>query len=359
MPASPFSSNYGTLPDGRAVKQYTLATDHGVRVVLLDYGATLASVEIPDRNGRVTDVTHGYDDLAGWLGNTSYFGANVGRFANRIASGKFTLDGKSHELATNNTPGGLPCHLHGGNSGFDKKLWSGRIVDKPGARGVEFSYLSPDGEENYPGNLAVGVTYWLTDRNELEINYRATTDQTTIVNLTNHAYWNLTGDPHQPITGHEVQLEADSVLAVNAGLIPTGALLPVAGTPFDFTQSHKIGDRIGENNALLKVGNGYDHCWVLREAKGLRLAARVYEPQSGRRLELFTDQPGLQLYTGNFLDGTSKGKGGAAYQFRTAFCLEPQKFPDSPNQPGFPSATLRPGEVYEHSLVYRFSAESP
>lgn len=359
MAVSSSSSPYGTLPDGRAVKQYTLANDRGVRATFLDYGATLATVEIPDRNGRVADVTHGYDALAGWLGNTSYFGATVGRYANRIAAGKFTLDGKRHTLATNNSPGGMPCHLHGGVSGFDRKLWSGRPVDKPGARGVEFSYLSLDGEENYPGNLSVVITCWLTDSGDLEIHYHATTDQTTIVNLTNHAYWNLTGDPRQPIAGHGLQLEADAVLAVDAGLIPTGKLLAVAGTPFDFTRPRRIGDRIGEDHPLLRLGGGYDHCWVLRQAQGLRLAARVHEPQSGRSLELLTDQPGVQLYTGNFLDGAVKGKGGVPYGFRTAFCLEPQKFPDAPNHPGFPPATLRPGETYEHTLIYRFPAPSP
>ena len=351
------SSEYGSLPDGRAVKQHILSNASGVRITMLDYGAALASVEFPDRNGRVTDVTHGYDDLAGWLRNRSYFGANVGRYANRIAAGKFSLNGRSYQLATNNNPGGIPCHLHGGTAGFDKKLWSSRPTQKNGATGVEFSYLSPDGEEGYPGNLSVKINYWLTEKNELTIEYRATTDQTTIVNLTNHVYWNLTGDSSSQITGHKVQLEADALLPVNAGLIPTGSRLPVKGTPFDFTQSHEIGNHIGADDALLKVGNGYDHCWILREQAGLRLAACVHEPKSGRKLELFTDQPGLQLYTGNFLDGTAKGKAGATYPFRTAFCLEPQKFPDAPNQPQFPSATLTPGETYSHTLRYRFSAE--
>ena len=349
------SSDYGALPDGRAVKQHILSNISGVRVTLLDYGAILASVELPDRNGKITGVTHGYDDLTGWLGNRSYFGANVGRYANRIAAGKFSLNGKSYQLATNNTPGGIPCHLHGGTAGFDKRLWSSRPTQKTEATGVEFSYLSPDGEEGYPGNLSVKITYWLTENNELTIEYRATTDQATIVNLTNHVYWNLTGDPGIQITGHKVQLEADALLPVNAGLIPTGARLAVKGTPFDFTQSQEIGSRIGADDALLKVGNGYDHCWILREQAGLRLAARVHEPKFGRKLELFTDQPGLQLYTGNFLDGTAKGKGGVIYPFRTAFCLEPQKFPDAPNQPQFPSATLKPGETYSHTLMYRFS----
>ena len=356
MPAAITSSHYGSLPDGRAVQQYVLTNARGVRVALLDYGATLASVEIPDRHGKPGEVTHGHDDLTGWVDNKSYFGATVGRFANRIAGGKFTLDGKSHQLAANNTPGGIPCHLHGGVSGFDRKLWSARSVQNPGANGVEFSYVSPDGEEGYPGTLSVKITYWLTEKNELRLEFRATTDQPTIVNLTNHTYWNLSGDPHHPITGHSVQLESDAVLEINAGMIPTGSRLPVKGTTFDFTQPTPIGRQIGTADSQLKIGNGYDHCWILR-GSGLRLAARVHEPTTGRTLELFTDQPGLQLYTGNFLDGTANGRAGATYPFRTAFCLEPQRFPDAPNQPEFPSATLRPGEVYEHTLVYRFSAE--
>lgn len=355
MAVSLTTSNFGRLPDGRPVKQHVLANTRGVRVTLLDYGATLAAVETPDRDGRVADITHGYDDLEGWLGNQSYFGAMVGRFANRIAAGAFSLEGKLHRLATNNSPAGLPCHLHGGVAGFDKKLWSSRPLEKPAARGVGFAYLSPDGEEAYPGNLSVEIDCWLDEKNELTIAFRATTDQTTIVNLTNHAYWNLTGDPRQPIAEHALRLEADKVLAVNAGLIPTGEQMPAAGTPFDFTQPREIGRRIDEDDPLLKFGNGYDHCWVLRGANGLRPVAWVREPKSGRTLELLTDQPGLQLYTGNFLDGTARGKGGEYYQFRTAFCLEPQRFPDAPNHPGFAPATLRPGETYEHRMAYRFS----
>jgi aldose 1-epimerase len=356
MPVEITTSPYGTLSDGRTVHQFILTNSHGVRVALLDYGATLASVAFPDRAGKVVDVTHGYDDLVGWLGNKSYFGANVGRFANRIAAGKFSLDGKTHTLATNDAPAGIPCHLHGGNSGFDKKLWQGRPLKNSGAAGVEFLYLSPDGEEGYPGNLSTKITCWLTEQNCLRIEFHATTDQATIVNLTNHAYWNLSGNPNERITGHEVRLEADGVLEVDKGLIPTGAILPVKDTPFDFTHNEQIGRRIEADNALLKVGNGYDHCWVLRERPGLRLAAHVHEPGTGRTLELFTDQPGLQLYTGNFLDGNARGKAGVAYQFRTAFCVEPQKFPDSPNHASFPSAVLRPGGAYSHVMEYRFSA---
>ncbi|HEY4246264.1 MAG TPA: aldose epimerase family protein [Lacunisphaera sp.] len=356
MPVEITTSPYGTLPDRRKVHQFVLTNSHGVRVALLDYGATLASVAFPDRDGKVVDVTHGYDDLAGWLGNKSYFGANVGRFANRIAGGKFSLDGKTYTLAANNAPAGIPCHLHGGDSGFDKKLWKGKPVKKDAAAGVEFHYISPDGEEGYPGALSVKITCWLTEQSVLRIEFHATTDQATIVNLTNHVYWNLTGDPEKQITGHEIRLEADEVLQVDKGLIPTGATQPVEGTPFDFTRSEQIGRRIEADNALLKAGNGYDHCWVLRGQSGLRIAAHVHEPSTGRTLELFTDQPGLQLYSGNFLDGTAKGKSGVPYQFRTAFCLEPQRFPDTPNHASFPSAVLRPGEVYSHVMEYRLSA---
>lgn len=351
------TSEYGALPDGRSVKRFILTNARGVRVTLLEYGAMLAAVELPDRTGRIVDVTHGYDDLAGWLTNSSYFGATVGRFANRIAAGKFSLEGKTYTLATNNTPNGIPCHLHGGRVGFNQRFWSGNVTQQSGVEGVAFSYLSVDGEEGYPGNLAVTVFYGLTDENELTIEFRATTDRTTIINLTNHAYWNLSGDPLQPILGHKVQLEADTMLPVNAGLIPTGERLAVAGTPLDFIQPETVGRRINAANEQLKLANGYDHCWVLRSGSGLRRAARVSEPISGRVLELFTDQPGLQFYSGNFLDGTAKGKGGVAYPFRTAFCLEPQRFPDAPNQPSFPSPVLRPGEQYRHTMAYRFSVE--
>jgi len=357
MPVTLHSSAYGVLPDGRAVNAHHLSTGNGVRVTLLDYGATLAAVETPDRSGQVADVTHGFDDLNGWLGNRFYFGANVGRFANRIAGGRFSLDGKTYQLATNNRPGGIPCHLHGGNVGFDKRLWTSRPVQDPHRTGVEFRYLSPDGEEGYPGNLSVTVSYWLAETNELSIEFRASTDQATIINLTNHVYWNLTANSSRQITGHQVRLESDAILPVNAGLIPVGSIAPTRGTPFDFTQFHAIGSRIEAADPLLKLANGYDHCWVLREEKGLRLAARVHEPESGRKLELFTDQPGLQFYTGNFLDGTAQGKHGANYPFRTAFCLEPQNFPDAPNHRAFPSAVLRPGENYSRTLKYRFSHE--
>lgn len=355
-PAAIRVANAGLMPDGSEVKSFTLENDHGVRAKLIEYGAILASLEAPDRNGKLADITLGYDSLDGWLSNTSYFGAPVGRYANRIAGGKFTLDGKSYSLATNNAPGGVPCHLHGGNVGFDKRPWRGEIVERSDGQAVAFTYVSPAGEEGYPGTLTTVVTYCLTPRNELKIEFHATTDAPTIVNLAHHAYWNLSGDATRPITDHTLMLAADEMLPVDAGLIPTGRTAAVQGTPFDFTVPRRIGEGIDADDEQVKLGNGYDHCWILREEAREQLPAAVaYEPESGRVLELFTNQPGLQFYSGNFLDGTARGKGGVPYRFRTGFCLETQKFPDSPNQPRFPSTVLRPGEVYRHTLTWRFS----
>lgn len=346
-------SVYGALPDGRAVRSFTLVNAHGLRAVVIEYGAILASVETPDRHGRFADITLGYDTLEGWLSNTSYFGATVGRYANRIAGGKFILDEKTYTLATNNAPAGIPCHLHGGVQGFDKKFWQGRVAEKDGVQGVELTYTSPDGEEGYPGNLRASVTYYLTDDDELRIEFTATTDRPTPVNLANHVYWNLTGDPRETILGHELTLSAPCMLPVNAGLIPTGIVQPVADTPFDFTRAKLIGRDIGLLDDQLRFGHGYDHCWVLSRASGVK--AVLHDPQSGRLLELSTNQPGLQFYSGNFLDGTVTGKQGVKYQFRAGLCLETQKFPDSPNHWNFFSTILRPGGVYHHSINYRFS----
>lgn len=337
---------YGALPDGRAVQAFTLENAAGVRVVVLDYGAILAEVHTPDREGRVADITLGHDTLTGWLANHAYFGASVGRFANRIAGGKFSLDGRTYTLAVNNPPN----HLHGGRQGFDQKLWSGRVVRRDDGEGVRLEYLSPDGEEGYPGNLRATVSYFLTDANELQIEFTATTDLPTVVNLTNHAYWNLTGDARVPILDHELTLFAESYLPVLAG-IPTGERAAVAGTPFDFMQAKRVGRDIGADDEQLRGGHGYDHCFVV-DGTGLRLAARVHEPVSGRTLELLTDQPGVQFYSGNWLSG--RGKGGAEYRRRHALCLEPQGFPDAPNNSTFPSAALRPGEIYRHMSVFRF-----
>ena len=348
---SVITRDYGALPDGRIAELYTLTNANGLKATLTDYGAILVSMEVPDRDGKLADVTLGYDTLEGWLSNTSYFGSTVGRYGNRIAKGKITLDGTTYTLAANNGEN----HLHGGIKGFDKVLWDAKSLKRPGAVGVEFTRTSPDGEEGYPGELTATVTYLLTDENELRIEFKATTDKPTIVNLVHHSYWNLTGDPNKTILDHELMLAADHFLPVDEGLIPTGELRPVKGTPFDFTQPTKIGARVSADDEQLKRGNGYDHCWVLREQTGkVALAATLYDPSTGRAMDVLTDQPGIQFYGGNFLDGSVTGKGGIKYQFRTALCLETQHYPDSPNKPDFPSVVLRPGETYRHTMIHRF-----
>jgi len=346
---------YGKLDDGREVKIFTLANPKGMTAKVTEYGAILVGIEVPDRKGRTADVTLGYDTLAGWMtGPNCYFNASVGRFGNRIAHGKFTLDGKEYTLATNNSPGGIPCHLHGGGQGFDKVLWHGQPISKASARGIVFTYTSKDGEEGYPGALQVKVTYWLTNANELIWETEATTDKPTVINLVQHTYWNLRGDQSRPITDHLLMLAADSFLLTDQGLIPTGQLAPVADTPMDFRKPTAIGARIDADFEALKLGGGYDHCWVLRQAKGIRLAARVKDPTSGRIMEILTDQPGVQFYCGNFLDGSASGKKGVKIGFRTGLCLETEGFPDAPNHPDFPSAVLRPGQTYHHTMVARF-----
>jgi len=343
---------YGKLPDGRQVDLYTLTNANGLRVKIMNYGATTIGVEVPDRDGKLADVTLGYETLAGWLTNTSYFGATAGRYANRIAKGKFTLDGKTYSLAINNGPN----HLHGGIKGFNQMLWDARPVGGEGYVGVKFTHVSKDGEEGYPGNLTVTAVYSLTNANEFKAEFSATTDKPTVGNLAHHTYWNLTGGAAGDILGHELMLDADRFTPVDAGLIPTGELRAVKGTPFDFTTPTAVGARIGAENEQLKFGNGYDHNFVLRGEKGkLRLAARVSCPKSGRVMEILSRQPSIQFYSGNFLDGTVKGKGGVVYEKNYGMCLETQTYPDSPNKPDFPSPVLRPGETYKHTMVHRFS----
>lgn len=344
---------FGTLPDGRAVKIFTLTNKNGLEARVTDYGAILVSMKTPDASGELADITLGYDTLEGWLGNTSYFGATVGRFGNRIRDGKFTLDGKEYTLVTNNDPGGIPCHLHGGLKGFDQVLWSGTPTD---GNGVEFTYFSKDGEEGYPGNLTVKVAYTLTDDDELVWRATATTDTPTIVNIVHHSYWNLSGDPATSINDHLLELAAPHYLPTNPGLIPSGGIAPVAGTPMDFTTATAIGARVDEDFEALKFGGGYDHCWVLEKGEGVRLAARLKDPRSGRVMEFLTDQPGIHFYGGNFIDAAIIGKGGVKYARRSGLCLETENFPDSPNQPSFPSPVLRPGETYEHMMIHKFSA---
>ncbi len=345
---------FGKMPDGREVLIFTLTNKHGLRARVTEFGASLVSMEVPDKSGALADITHGYETLDGWRSNNAYLGASVGRFANRIKDGKFTLDGKEYTLATNNEPGGMPSHLHGGNIGFDKVVWTGKATDT----GVEFTYLSKDGEEGYPGNLTSFVTYTLTDDNELIWEARATTDAPTIVNLVHHTYWNLSGNPKSTINDHELTLHADHYLPTNAGLIPTGEIAPVVGTPMDFvSQPAIIGSRLNADFEALAFAGGYDHCWVLKEAEGLKPAARLKDPKTGRVMEISTDQPAIQFYGGNFLDGTIIGKQGIAYTHRTALCLETQKHPDAPNHEHFPNSILRPGEIYQHRMIHRFLAE--
>lgn len=339
---------YGRLPDGRDARVYEITNAHGLRARVTDFGAILMSLEVPDRTGKLADVTLGYDSLDEWLANPCYFGATVGRYGNRIAGGRFSLNGRDYQLAANE--GGF-CHLHGGEMGFSKKLWQARLADE---RTVEFSLCSPEGDEGYPGTLETTVCYTLTDDNELIWQAKATTDADTPVNLVHHTYWNLSGNPEVLVTDHELLLEAPFYLPTDAG-IPTGEIAPVAGTPLDFTKFERIGDRIDGDFEPLRSRGGYDHCWVLREGDGVRFAGCLVDPESGRSMEVWTDQPGIQVYTGNFIDGSLPGKCGIRYVPRSGVCLETQRFPDSPNQPGFPSCILRPGDVYQHTLIHKFS----
>jgi len=354
-PADAHSDLYGTLPDDREVKIFTLTNRHGVRAKVMEYGAILVSLEAPDTHGNLKDLTHGFDTLEPWVKkNTPYFGATVGRYGNRIAHGHFSLDGTTYKLATNSEPGGVPCALHGGIEGFHKKLWKGTRID---AQSVEFTYTSADGEEGYPGNLQVSVTYSLNDDNELKWEARAITDTPTVLNLVHHSYWNLSGEPTTSILDHELTLNALHYLPTDKGLIPTGDIAEVKGTPLDFTRPRMIGESIDEDFEALRFGGGYDHCWVLDSPKDatIQLAARLVDPKSGRVMEVLTNQPGVQFYAGNFLNGCIEGKGGVAYAKRSALCIETQNFPDAPNQPDFPSPVLRPGVTYKHVMIHRFS----
>jgi aldose 1-epimerase len=340
---------FGTA-DGQPVELYTLKNAKGVTVKVMSYGTIVTELLVPDKEGKPADVALGFDTLEGYLGGHPYFGATVGRYANRIAKGKFVLDGTEYTLATNNGPN----HLHGGKKGFDKVVWKAEVLPSR-TPAVKFSYRSPDGEEGYPGNLDVTCTYTLTNENELRIDFTATTDKPTIVNLAHHGYFNLAGHAAGDILGHELMIAGDHYTATDDTLIPTGEIKPVKGTPFDFTQPTAIGARIA-----MAGGNpvGYDLNYVLRAVEPPPFpAARVREPKSGRVMEVLTTEPGIQFYSGNFLDGTNKGKGGAVYQKHAGFCLEAQKFPDSPNKPNFPSAVLRPGQTYKQTTIYKFETQ--
>src|SRR5690606_24236624 len=339
-------------PDGTALELYTFRNASGMEVSVTNYGGIITSLKVPDRNGALGDVTLGYESIDGYLKSSPYFGALIGRYGNRIGNAQFTLDGTTYKRPANDGPN----TLHGGVKGFDKVVWNAEPFEREGERGVVFTYASPDGEEGFPGTLQARVTYTLTDKNELAFDYHATTDKPTVVNLTQHAYFNLAGDGSGDILGHELTINADRYTPVDKNLIPTGELASVAGTPFDFRTKNTIGARINDDHPQLKAGGGYDHNFVLnRSGDGLVLAARVQEPKSGRVMEVPTTEPGLQFYSGNFLVGSFIRKQGHVYAHRTGFCLETQHFPDSPNKPSFPSTTLRPGEEYTSRTVYTFS----
>jgi aldose 1-epimerase len=349
MKATVHQSEFGKLPDGTVIHQFTLTNAKGVTAKVITYGAILTELDVPDRNGQSGDVVLGFDNLDQYLKGHPFFGSTVGRVANRIAKGKFMLDGQAYTLATNNGPN----HLHGGLKGFDKVVWKATVLKPKSGVAVKFTYTSRDGEEGYPGTLKATVVYTLTDDNEIRLDYTATTDKATPVNLTNHSYWNLAGGGD--ILDHQLMLNADYYTPVDDTLIPTGELAPVKGTVMDFTTLHPIRDRIGE---LANVPSGYDHNYCINGGGGaLALAARLYEPKSGRVMEVLTTEPGVQFYTGNFLDGTLTGKRGITYQKHAALCLECDHYPDSINQPKFPNTVLRPGRTYHQTTVYKFSTK--
>jgi aldose 1-epimerase len=330
---------------------YLLTNRAGMSAKVIDYGATVTSLKVPDRNGKMEDVVLGYDSLQGYENGTSYFGAIAGRYGNRIGKGLFPLDGKQYQLTINDGEN----HLHGGKIGFNKVQWQSKPLSPSS---IELQYVSKDGEEGYPGTVTLKVTYTLTDKNELRIDYEGTTDRPTILNPTHHSYFNLSGSFANPILDHVLTIEADRFTPVDKGLIPTGQLVDVANTPMDFRTPTSIGARINDSYEQIALGKGYDHNWVLRGSPGnVRKAAEVYEPKSGRLMTVYTDQPGIQFYSGNFLDGTAHGKNGVAYQRRTGLCLEAQAYPDSPNKPQFPSVTLRPGQIYRQTTIYQFSSK--
>lgn len=346
---------FGEMPDGSKVSEYVLTNAHGMQVSLLDYGATVKDIMAPDRNGAYANVSLGFGNLKDYREKSPYFGCTAGRYANRIAKGAFTLDGKEFKLATNNGPN----HLHGGERGFDKHVWSARISETKTA--VTFSRRSPDGEEGYPGNLSCKVTYTLTNENELKVEYEATTDKPTVLNLTNHTYFNLAGEGDPTILDHELTLYADQYVATDETNIPT-SVDQVDGTPFDFRKATVIGERIEADHPQIKYGKGYDHTWVVKQKAGESLAhaATLRDPGSGRVMEIYTDQPGIQFYAGNYLDGSFSGQAGKVYPLRSGLCLETQVFPDSPNhqgEEGWKSCVLRPGETYTHLTVHKFKAE--
>jgi len=352
-------ADFGITPDGKPVEIYTLKNDAGAEARIMTYGGIVQSLKMPDKNGTLADVVLGFDTLDGYtsasyLKGCPYFGALIGRYGNRIGGAKFTLEGQTYTLATNNN-GNM---LHGGWKGFDKVVWTARPMPTTHGPALILTYFSKDGEEGFPGNLEVTAIYTLTDKNALKLEFTAKTDKPTVVNLTHHSYFNLGGQGNGDILGHLVYINANLTTPVDAGLITTGAFADVTGTPFDFRTPTAIGAHINDTNTVLQYGPGYDHNWVINNPPGqLGLQARVKDPASGRVMEVWSDQPGLQFYAGNFLDGSLTGKDGKVYQRRSAFCMEPQHFPDSPNHMNFPSVELKPGQVYHNTIIYKFSAE--
>ncbi len=346
-------TSFGKTEAGEAVDLYTLRNTRGVEATITNFGGIVVSLKVPDRNGKFDDVVLGFNDLDSYLKPHPYFGALIGRYGNRIAKGRFTLNGVEYKLAVNNGEN----HLHGGIKGFDKVVWTGREMKTRTGSAVELTYLSKDTEEGYPGNLNVRVVYTLTNNNELKIEYSATTDKDTVTNLTHHSYFNLAGEGNGDILNHRVTINANSFVPTDAGSIPFGELRRVARTPFDFLKATAIGARINQDDEQIKFGSGYDHTWVINGRPGvLRLAATAFEPNSGRTMQVWTTEPGMQFYTGNFLDGTLTGKAGKIYQRRFGFCFETQHYPDAPNQPSFPTTTLKKGATYKSTTIYRFAA---
>lgn len=344
---------FGILEDGKTVFRYTLKNEHGLEMQVINYGGIITSFKVPDKNGTLEDIVLGYDSLSQYLKSSPYFGALIGRYGNRIAKGKFKIDGTEYTVAGNNNG----QHLHGGLKGFDKVYWDIEPVESSEGKALKLTYVSKDGEEGYPGTLTTEVIYTLTNNDEWKIDYKATTDKKTIINLTQHTYFNLTGNTSGDILGHELYLKADEFVPVDKVLIPTGKLEIVKNTPFDFTVATSVGKRINEKHPQLTNGLGYDHCWVLSSKDSVKLAGSLYEPTSGRMMEVYTTEPGIQFYSGNFLDGTLTGKGGVAYKKHYGLCLETEHYPDSPNQPSFPSTVLEPGATYQTHTTYRFSVK--
>lgn len=349
------NSEYGTTIYGFNITKYILKNSNGMELELITYGGRITSLKVPDKDGKLENVVLGFDSLEEYESENPYFGALIGRFGNRIARGKFSLDGEEYILATNDGSN----HLHGGSTGFDKVVWIAETLESSENPSLKLTYLSKDGEEGYPGNLNIAIIYTLREDNSVKVSYRATTDKKTIVNLTQHSYFNLTGNFSNDVLNHEVVIDADNYLPVNETLIPTGEIRNVVGTPFDFRTAKNIGKEINQDDEQLKIGSGYDHCWVLNGQKGhMHFASSAYDQKSGRLMEVFSEEPGVQFYTGNFLDGTLNNPAGGTYKKRTGFCLETQHFPDTPNQVGnFPSVTLDPDETYISKTIFKFSVK--